>query len=302
MSFIRSGFAALTVLLFINTVSNEANASDLHSAERFLNSIQSRVGVEAPRLHKVGAKTSVALPSYLQQWGITGADAAAAYNDWLNTLVLQPEMTITDGTTGKFRIRTLLEIHQITGSASSTAASTIFHELSHAEWDLFVEEGHSQVDKDLLESMDSLLPSLTAGFLERRILPSEIFAYYRGDLIGMILSDANEILLASGLEPDSLNCITRRHPADSIRNYSPSNVPYAQRHSLTVAWVQGNEINLTSGIDPEAKKLNTALFNHAQATMKFPKSRAELLKLLQSKPNLRKKIIECAAIAAVPGA
>ena len=300
MTSIRHGFAVL-LLIVVQALSNIAQsaspstaAADLHAAEQYLNSISSRVGVYAPRLHLAASKTFVAHPSYLQRWGIVAADAAAAYNDWLNTLILQPEMTISDGPSGGMRIRTLLEIHQATGSASSTAASTIFHELSHADWDLFVEEGESAADQELLKTFDELLPALNAGFFERRILPSEIFAYYRGDLLAMILSDANEILLASGLEPDTLNCITRARPTEVLRNFSPSAKPYSERHRLTAVWVQGEEISVVSGLDPDGKKLNEALYKHTIQTMQFPKSRTELLKLFESKPNLRKKVQACA--------
>ena len=152
MTFKRHGFAVLlffAVQAFSNQSTAASTSSDLHPAEQYLNSISSRVGVYAPRLHLAANKTFIAHPSYLQRWGIVAADAAAAYNDWLNTLILQPEMTIADDA-GDLRIRTLLEIHQASGSASSTAATTIFHELAHAEWDLYVEEGESATDRELL--------------------------------------------------------------------------------------------------------------------------------------------------------
>jgi hypothetical protein len=296
MTFQRHGFAVL-LLIAVQALTNSANAaqqaSDLNSAEQFLNSISSRVGVYAPRVHMASSKTFIAHPSYLQRWGIVAADAAAAYNDWLNTLILQPEMTISDEA-GGMRIRTLLEIHQATGSLSSTAATTIFHELAHAEWDLYVEEGETAADQELLKTFSELLPALNAGFFERRILPSEIFAYYRGDLLGMILSDANEILMASGLEPDTLACMKRARPTEVLRDFSPSPKPYSERHRLTAVWVQGEEISVVSGIDPNGTKLNDALFKHLLQTMQFPKSRVALLKLLESKPNLRTKVRDCA--------
>lgn len=294
MSFKRHGLAVL-LLFAVQALSNRAMAAgDLHAAEQYLNSISTRIGVYAPRLHLAGSKTFIAHPSYLQRWGVVASDAAAAYNDWLNTLILQPEMTISDGA-GGLRIRTLLEIHQATGSSSSTAATTIFHELAHAEWDLYVEEGETAADRELLSAFNELLPALSAGFFQRRILPSEIFAYYRGDLLGMILGDANEILLASGLEPDTLGCITRARPTEVLRNFSPTPKPYSERHQLTAVWVQGEEISVLSGLDPHGKKLNDALFKHLLETVQFPKSRVDLLKLLESKPNLRKKVQTCAA-------
>jgi hypothetical protein len=297
MTFNRHGVAVFLIFA-VQALSNRSLATsgaiDQHAAEQYLNSISSRVGVYAPRLHLAAGKTSIAHPSYLQRWGIVAADAAAAYNDWLNTLILQPEMTIADDA-GNLRIRTLLEIHQVTGSASSSAATTIFHELAHAEWDLFVEEGETAADRELLAAFDELLPAINAGFFQRRILPSEIFAYYRGDLLGMILGDANEILLASGLEPDTLGCITRARPTEVLRNFSPTPKPYSDRHQLTAVWVQGEEISVLSGLDPHGKKLNDALFKHLLETVQFPKSRVELLKLFESKPNLRKKVLTCAA-------
>ncbi len=300
MTFKHHGFAAIA-LISSHFFSTFGWAADLHPSEQYLNSISSRVGVFAPRLHMASARTFIARPSYLQRWGVVASDAAAAYNDWLNTLILQPEMTIADASSGKLRVRTLLEIHQATGSSSSTAASTIFHELSHAEWDLYVEEGESPADKELLKEFAELLPALNAGFFERRILPSEVFAYYRGDLLAMILGDANEIFLATGLEPDTLTCVVRSRPTEIFRNFSPSAELYSDRHILTTAWVQGAEVSLVSGLDPFGKRLNAALYKHTLATMKIPISRAQLLKSFENKPNLKKRVHECAGASKASG-
>ncbi|MBN8540827.1 MAG: hypothetical protein J0L82_10615 [Deltaproteobacteria bacterium] len=84
-----------------------------------------------------------------------------------------------------------LSSRSLSANASSTAATTIFHELAHAEWDLYVEEGETAADRELLTAFNELLPALNAGYFQRRILPSEIFAYYRVDLLKLIESKPN---------------------------------------------------------------------------------------------------------------
>ena len=291
---------ALAIVLAMNpfTAAEAATAKPLHHSEVFLNSLFWQSRIEAPRLGLAAFHTFIAHPSYLQKWQILSADAAALYNDWTNTLVLQPEMTIYDPEFGGERIRSLEEIFSATKSFASVSAGVIFHELSHAEFDLYVEEGIEPYDRELMRVLSIEVPVIARahnlGPFKSAALASEIFAYYREDLVAMILADTNEIKLASGIQPDTNECIPRSKRPEEARNFSPSSIPYPQRARLMIAFVSGQDVNLN--LDPAAnKRLNDALEKHTRATLRFPENRVALLERLKKDPKIRAAMKLCLA-------
>lgn len=275
-------------------VTSAASAESLHHSEVFLESLYRQSRIEAPRVALSALRTYLAHPSYLDRWGITASDAAAQYNDWTNTLVLKPEMTIQDGRA--VRIRSLPEIHQSIGTLASVTAAVIFHELSHAEYDLFVEEGAEAYDQELIAVLEveakKIAEANGLGLLRSRALASEIFAYYREDLVGMILSDTNEIKLASGLNPDTNECVPRSKRPEEARNFSPTHVPYYVRSKLKIAFVTGKDVDLN--LDPVAnERLNAALEKHTRQSLRFPDTRVALLERLRKDPEIRAAMSRC---------
>lgn len=241
-------------------------------------------------------KTRIAHPSVLQELGIIGGTASAMYNSFTNTLVLQPEMTIFDPSLNGIRLRTMLELHQIIGGFSSTNAGILYHELSHAEWDFYVEEKIESYDRELMKVMDAEVPKIARAAklsaFQSFPLASEIFAYYREDLIAAVLNDTNEIKLASGLHPDSNACTKLKRRPEVLRNFSPSSMSYTDRAFLRFAYVNGKDVDLE--LAPESQKLiNEALAKHARATLRFPENRIELLEVLGQDRRLQAAVTAC---------
>lgn len=294
-----------TALLVGATISLHAFGSFAHAQSNtpsathstlFLKSVSQHTGMDLTRLELSADRTFLAHPSLLQRWGIVASDAAAAYNSLTNTLVLQPEMTIDDPVSGDRRIRTLFEIGQAVGVGGTVSAGVILHELSHAEWEFFVEPGVTPADMKLMTTLNELLPSVDIGIFRKRLLPSEVYAYYREDLFFRIMSDASEILLSSGLNPDTMTCNDGVRNPGHLRDLFPDHEPYATRVKLDIAWVQGKDFSLRTNLDPQAEKLNRALFEHANATAHFPQNRLAVFEWLARKPQLVKKIESCASL------
>lgn len=289
-NFLKVAISALALLS-----ASVAGAENETHASAFLQSLFNRARIEAPRLHSAARQTLIAHPSLLQRWGVVSADAAAAYNDWTNTLVLQPEMTITTTLEGT-RIRTLEEMALTTGTAANINATTVFHELSHAEWDFFVEEGATAADRSLVSEMEQTLPPLlkrsAIPFYNQHLAESEVFAYYREDLIGQILQDASEILLGSGLDPKDLSCVQTRHPG-KLRDLMPDSRDYAIRVRVDTAWVQGKDVDLTQDQDLH-RQLNDALYEHSLETLRFPGSRTALFQILEQDQRVMSALLDCA--------
>lgn len=295
----------LVAVLVIASLQQNASAADviLHHSQVFLNSLYTVARVQAPRIGLAALHTYLALPSLLQEWHIVSSDAAAAYNSLTNTLVLQREMMIEDPDFHGMRLPALPEIHAAVGGPARVTAGIIFHELSHAEFDFYVEEGEEEYDRVLMSAIRAEMPAIVANnsvsVFKSVALPSEIFAYYREELLGRILEDVAEIKLASGIDPDLNTCTKIRTRPDVMRNFSPNNQPYSKRVHLTGAYVAGDFIALD--FDPELnQRLNAALFAHTIATMRFPESRAELLKALQRDPSLRLAIAKCRDVGPLP--
>ncbi len=292
-------------LLILASLQQYAAASEplLHHSQVFLNSVYLNSRIQAPRIGLSAMHTFLAHPSFLQRWGILSADAAASYNSITNTLVLQPAMTIYDSAFGSERLASLQEIRNVTGTPARVAAGIIFHEMSHAEFDLYVEEGAEDYDRALMNVLRAEAPALIAtngiSAIKAFALTSEIFAYYREELFSMILNDTAEIKLANGLDPDINVCTPIRQIPNNARNFSPTSVPYSKRVDLRQVWVAGTFVNLA--LDPVAhQRLNDALFAHASATMTFPESRAELLKVLRTDSSVRAAMDTCRSLKPQP--
>lgn len=253
-----------------------AHADSKTHSTNFLKSVSQYTGIEVPRLELAADRTFLAHPSLLQRWGVIASDAAAAYNSLTNTLVLQPEMTIDDPVSGGRRIRTLFEISQALGSGATVSAGVILHELSHAEWEFFVEPGATPADAKLMATINDLLPAVDIGFFR-------------------IMSDVSEILLSSGLNPDTLACSSSLRNPGFLRDLFPDGEPYETRVKLDLAWVQGKDFSLRTDLDPLADRINRALFEHAMATSRIPLSRKAVFEWLSRKPQLIKKIESCAS-------
>lgn len=268
-------------------------------AQVFLDSLYINARIQAPRLSLAASRTHLATPSLLQQWGILNADAAASYNGFTSTLVLRDDMLFKNSSTGEARIASLREIHDRTHFSARVAAGVIFHELSHAEYDFFVEEEAENFDRELIRVLKAELPKVIAAngvsFFRSIPLGSEIFAYYREELIEMILQDAAEIKLASGLEPDKDACTPVHTRPVELRDFFSSQEPYEKRAHLTTAFVFGDDVNLDLAMDA-SRKINQALWAHAKATLKIPESRADLFRQLSLDPRLRAARVICLAI------
>jgi hypothetical protein len=277
--------------------SGQRHTSYHHHSEAFLNSLYIQARVHAPRLHTSGAQTFIAHPSLLQRWGVIASEAAAAYNHLVNTLILQPEMTIFDPQYGRERVRTMFEIREVTKTYASPPSAVIFHELSHAEWDLYVEEKAADYDRELLAVFQEELPKIAKlnglSRFKTRLLASEIFAYYREDLLFMILMDMTDIKIASGLDPDTNACLRTGHRVDTLKILWPNSpehtASYKDRIRLQDVWVMAEAINL----GPATDTLNQALFRHAERSMTFPKNREHLLKMLQRDQSLQRDLTRC---------
>ncbi len=272
-------------------------------ASQFTNDLSSSIiPINPGRLEFVAARIFLAEPSYLEKWGIVNRDAAASYKEILKTIVLNSDM-IELGENGRKQIASIPTLTKRHGSASMARASTIVHELAHAEFDLLV------MEKKTLEDL------FLAGVFENEILPwlkrrtpsgihifwpraaaSEFFAYYRGDLILFLHGELERILNFNGLSFYSPGrCFKlKRHDENRFLVDEQQKHRYRDVYSVSSIWVKGKQLSLpTSGPDPFLIKWQLALWQHFEALFSPPRTDAEFAARLNLSPYWRARLNEC---------
>mgnify|MGYP006077503029 CR=1 FL=1 len=279
----------------------------------FLNSLDQRLPMNTMFMQHVllEHKTKLALPSLLEKWGVINQDAAATYNGVLNTVVLKEEHTTdeirTDGKTRK-RIKTINELEFAEPSIWSVQASTIFHELSHAEY-AWLPKSKDPVDITLLAMLGTDLDQYLKtnysklSVFDRRIARSEMFAYFRGDFLLSLVNAVEEIMMENGYYKTSKTCrvsnffLTQRgkHPElDYSKFVAFGDDVSLKPASLPFIYVKGKDIEINSK-HPLNQKLGNALWNQIIFHFSPAKSKFEVIRWMNSKPEFLKLIESCRA-------
>lgn len=282
-------------------------AAEANFAREFLQSFQREVfWFDLSRFLDTADRIHLAQPSLLERWGIINSEAAASYNSFLNTIILKPEAVSRD-VKGKLRIATIPELRE-RNAAASVVVSTIFHEIAHGEYDVFVERGATPEDERLYRVLQQeVLPWIQRrhpglSFFSQRIAVWEIFGYFRGDLIMLLQNDRDDILSANGFYgsrcffPPHLKKAALELSLEEFTRLLPPHgdmdQPYATRFQLDMVWALGNEVELfEKGTDPFLPEWSQALHRHFQAFYRIPRDRRELLERMNR--NLPKGFVEC---------
>lgn len=137
---------------------------------------------------------------------IFSPDATATYNDKTNTISLAENLLIRDG--GRYQV---LDPRKIMGDnlAGFPQVSTIFHELGHAEVDVFIENEKTLSDLTLNQFYETRLKPLYRKYFKGSnplVVFHEHFSYYRTELIDAISMDMMDIFMWNGWNPNTNKC------------------------------------------------------------------------------------------------
>ena len=258
--------------------------------------------IQSQRWEESASRIFLAEPSRLERWGLINGDAAASYNGILRTLVLQPDM-IERGPKGNGQIAAMSTLIQRHGPAAISRAATITHELAHAEYSLMVTEKVTREDAQLVAVFETeILPWLkrrtkSYQILWPRIAASEVFAYFRGDLIMFFQEELEKNLNANGLSAyNQTRCFKLKRHQENRFLFEPENrTPYRHSVALSGIWVLGQELNLPmTGADPFLPRWRQALWDHFEALFAPPRSRQEFVDWLNRNPYWRGRLNACA--------
>jgi len=229
----------------------------------------------------------------LERWGVVNTEAAASYNSILNTIILKPA-TLSHDEKGKLRIASVSELRS-RENAYTVTISTIFHELAHAEQDMFLDQAATKEDEALLRVMkEEIKPWISRNHPElspfsRNIALWEIFGYYHGDLMSLLMSDREDILAANGFYQN--RCVFSKHLKALAKSLSLEEFTmllpigedfqksYGERFRLEMVWALGKDVELfwKNVNDPFRQEWQDALFQHFRAFYAIPDSKQKLL-------------------------
>lgn len=290
-----------------------ANAEPFDS---FLTSLQKKYPINTEFMQTVlkTHKTKLALPSLLEKWGVINQDAAATYNGILNTVVLKPEYTaveiLPNGKT-KRRVKTLTELKQSEPAVWAVRAGTVFHELSHAEFD-WLPKSKDSVDIILLKLLrtdfEEYLKKNHVGFSssDRKIARSELFAYFRDEFFANLANKFDDVLLENGYFISNNTCRNTnmlinqlsRHPEMDVYKFVSfgPDIDFTTS-SLPVVFVKGKDAEINTA-DPINEKLKHALWAQLAYHYAPAKSKQELIHWMNSQEALLALIRPCRSLIA----
>lgn len=146
----------------------------------------------------------------LKKIGIFGnRNAEATYTPFTNTISLKKEYMVKIGR--QYRVKDYGEFLGENGvNYFSVRASTIFHELAHADFDVFMEKDKQHpMNKLLMRELPAWFKRHKAG-VNAQTATHELFGYTAGDFILTMEYRMQDILMAHGLYPNKNKCFPKK--------------------------------------------------------------------------------------------
>jgi hypothetical protein len=277
----------LILLLFVVSIH-----ADRRNVELFAQSMEKEFGFNMNRFMDVSSKIKFGTESLLKQWGVINNYAEASYNDALNILEVKKELN-KKVSFMKGRILTVSELKAAFKFAYTVKIDTIFHEMAHAEMDVFIEEKETPEDKKLYNILkNEVKPWFKKHFkASSKICFWEVHGYFVGQVIETLYSDMGDIAMYNGINQFQnkgfpakfvkdnaatmdLNEFQKFHPPVSHRNFG---VDYRDRIKVPTVWVRGKTIDISSiKDDPFKDEWYQALWDHFAFHFDPPKNISEL--------------------------
>ncbi|WP_408095836.1 hypothetical protein ACJVC5_12400 [Peredibacter sp. HCB2-198] len=180
---------------------------------------------------------------------VMSPDAVATYNGNLNLINL--DKTLLNGSS-------IRDAREIRGPMFATYKnSTIFHELGHAELDVFVEEKETSVDEALMSFYESTLKPFYKknfpGFNPHTVF-HEHFSYYRSDLIDFLYNEVDKVFMSNGFNKMKNSCFLTAQLKKKLQDgttldeftgfFGDSEVTYQKEVKPQYVFVKGKDIDL----------------------------------------------------------
>ncbi len=229
----------------------------------------------------------------------TNPDAIATYNPTLNVISLNK--TLFNGT----QVKTAKEIMGPLGDYSKI--STIFHEMGHAEMDVFIE--HEKTERDVLV-MSHYNNKLKAFY--KKHFPSfntttvfqEHFGYYRAELIEFLSNEMNNILMVNGYNKFKKTCFltgplrVMLHEGTTLEEFTKilafdEGDFYRKTIGPRFIFVRGKDLDLSSVPQGMIKETHDLFWAYHQDFYGFPMNKKEMVRRMNESSEHRDEIKAC---------
>ncbi len=175
---------------------------------QYFDSLEKEFLIDSGHLLDVSEHIFLAKPSLLNRW-LLGDESAASYNHYINTIELNPSIFIMDGE--RERIKTFAEMNTgVNGNKFFVDSELIFHELAHADFDVFLEENkHTDIYKLLTNDISDWFKQ-THPKMNAKTATHELFGYTAGNFIRLTGNAISETLNRHGIKYLQKSCLDKK--------------------------------------------------------------------------------------------
>lgn len=237
---------------------------------------------------------------------VLSPDAIATYNGNLNTIKLDENLLEKVGNETQVRDARLIRGNDHSGTHH---LSTIFHEMGHAEMDVFVENRREPHDEMVFSLYNNTLKAFYKANFPRfnaNTIFQEHFGYYRGDLIDFYTNEITTVMINNGFNKYSRSCfitgemkkkLAEGVPLEAFKQFFTVGeiVPYSTKVATRYVFVKGKDIDLMAAPNGEAvlKQTHHIFWLYHQKVYDFPVSQADLVMRMNAGSEYKKTLEEC---------
>ncbi len=240
----------------------------------------------------------------VQELGLLGRvmspQAVATYNGNLNIISLNK-----DHMRGKV-IKSVPEIMGPLGDYSKI--STIFHEMGHAEMDVFIENETTERDMVVKYHYDHKLKAFYKKHFPKfnpKTVFHEHFGYYRAELIEFLSTEMGDLLVTNGYNKFKKTCFLtaplRKMLAENVtlEDFQKLIVPpgedefFRKRIGPKYIFVRGKDLNLGAVPQDMIRQTHDLFWAYHQDFYGFPMNRKEMVARMNATANFRNDVSSC---------
>lgn len=266
----------------------------------FSKSVEERLFIRAENIDKVASNVYFAAPSLLQRWGVINGSAAALYNALTNTIVLDETLFKKDSL-GKVFLVTYDDFppNIVDQMTFSSKVATIFHELSHADFDLFLEEDSSSPIYQILVHDLPFWSKRHVKGVKPKTVSQEFFGYTAGEVVMVLQGEIEKIMMAHGLKISDKGCFNQSFLQRWAHTYNYQdtgpffvdiwNDDFRAQMLPHYIFVRGKDIDL-KGL-PEFIK--NGVLEYFEKTYSLPLHSQDLIQLMNQSVYYKQKLEHC---------
>lgn len=287
-------FKFLIGLFFASSVM----ADNYSKVATYAQSLEQYLMLDTQHFKNIIPSINVKRPSAFQRWQMEKTGAEATYNDITNTIILKDDYF--SGTATNYRVIGVNDLKDSEKFRYFLFASTTFHELSHADFDVTIENSSKEI-KTLLEQ--KIKPWFSSKFpsFNSKIATHELFGYTAGDGVFQLYQKISDVMMNHGIKYPTMECFSpgaltkiaaRLGLQDNLEfKMLGQNQEFYSLIVPDVVYVKGKDINIKTANFPDAYK--RGVYNYFVETYNFPVDQEELINNLNNNEMFQNTLKKC---------